>query len=687
MPNYQSNSNNDTGRLPRRTLDYLERGAPQGSRNAELFDAACQFRDAGLPAGEAEGQLIARALTDGLSESEALHTIRSAYRREPREAAGEGSSPSPPSRPAANNANAARSANDANSSKVIPLPRPLPEPAEDGFLKLLDTAFLPGEFVAIAPAAENEDGEIAPRSGVTLTAAQWRERVLAKGGIDRCFTTRLGLFVRINPMRQHGSRNEDVTAFRHVLVEFDTGPDGSPLPKEVQHAAIIASGLPVTALIDSGNKSLHAWVRVEARDEAEYRRRVGKVWDWFEGHPLDRQNRNPSRLSRCPDGWRTVNGEVRRQQLLALGLGAENWEAWEGESGADGLPRIVPGDEFMDSPKPEPPQLVEGILHQGAKMVLGGASKSRKSWSLIDLMLAVSTGGSWWGFPTKQCRVLYLNFELPDFAFQHRLQAIASAKGIADFSGFDIWNLRGYATDFSQLIPKILTRIKNTRYGLVILDPIYKGLGNRDENKAGDVASLCNEIEQLAVKSEAAVVFGAHYSKGNQAGKDAIDRIGGSGVFARDPDVILTMTPHEEQDAYVIDLTLRALPQLPPLVVRWRGVSFERDADADASRIRLPGKEGKIPSTATYRRGSVAERYGSIFEKMPPKAHHKEKDQSEVLAHIAGTVSLIGEPADLGHAAKIFDVLRNKRYAILRFVDGSWIGRNHPSITGEGGAS
>ena len=96
MPSYHSNFNNDNGRLPRRTLDYLERGAPQGSRNAELFDASCQFRDAGLSADEAERQLITRALTDGLSESEALHTIRSAYRREPREVAGEGSSPSLP---------------------------------------------------------------------------------------------------------------------------------------------------------------------------------------------------------------------------------------------------------------------------------------------------------------------------------------------------------------------------------------------------------------------------------------------------------------------------------------------------------------------------------------------------------------------------------------------------------------
>ena len=46
----------------------------------------------------------------------------------------------------------------------------------------------------------------------------------------------------------------------------------------------------------------------------------------------------------------------------------------------------------MGSHEAEPAQLVESVLHQGAKMVLGGPSKARKSWSLIDLMLSVSTG-------------------------------------------------------------------------------------------------------------------------------------------------------------------------------------------------------------------------------------------------------------------------------------------------------
>lgn len=34
--------------LPKRTREYLERGAPEGQRNAELFEAACQLRDAAM---------------------------------------------------------------------------------------------------------------------------------------------------------------------------------------------------------------------------------------------------------------------------------------------------------------------------------------------------------------------------------------------------------------------------------------------------------------------------------------------------------------------------------------------------------------------------------------------------------------------------------------------------------------
>lgn len=549
--------------------------------------------------------------------------------------------------------------------------------------------FRPGEFIAIAPAAEAEDGTIAPKRGVTLTQEDWLQRVETKGGIDRCFTTAQGLFIRVNPMKKDGAKNEDVTDFRHVLVEFDRNEAGETTPKESQYGAILACGMPVSAVIDSGNKSLHAWVRVDAPGSKEYERRVDVIWKWFDGLSLDKHNKNPSRLSRCPDGWRTVAGEKRQQRLLAINVGARSWEEWEQLNPNDGLPDPEIGSTFMGKVEPEPPQLIRGILHQEAKMAVGGTSKGRKSWTLIDMMLSVAAGVPWWGFQTTQGRVLYLNFELPRFAIQHRIQVIADAKGLKDFSNFDLWNLRGYAADFSILLPKIIQRIRERHYALIILDPIYKGLGGRDENSNADIASLLNEIERMTKQTGAAAVFGAHFSKGNQSGKEAIDRMSGAGTFARDPDVILTLTPHEEEDAYIVDLSLRALPHMPAFVVRWRNVIFEPDASADAKAIRKPGKPAKGATGAgktSYRRGSIADRYGPIFRSLEPCAHDKPDEVSPVLAQIAATLATIGEVSDTGKARRIFDGLRHHSCGVLVFRNGLWQGREFGSAgTPEGG--
>jgi hypothetical protein len=71
--------------LPPRTESYLASGATDGSRNTELFAAACQMRDAGYSQSDAERDLIPRHLASGSSEREALATIQSAFSRSPRD--------------------------------------------------------------------------------------------------------------------------------------------------------------------------------------------------------------------------------------------------------------------------------------------------------------------------------------------------------------------------------------------------------------------------------------------------------------------------------------------------------------------------------------------------------------------------------------------------------------------------
>ena len=259
---------------------------------------------------------------------------------------------------------------------------------------------------------------------------------------------------------------------------------------------------------------------------------------------------------------------------------------------------------------PLPAEIVYHILHQGSKMIVGGTSKGRKTMALLDLALSVATGEEWWGFRTRLGPVCYINFEIQDAFFYYRANAICAKKSIHISEGmFYAWNLRGRGEGIENLLEEILTVLKQVPFVLIIIDPIYKALGARDENRAGDVASMLNEIEKIAVQSGAAVAFGAHYSKGNQSMKESIDRIGGSGVFARDPDSILTMTAHEEEECFTVEATLRNFPPLRPFVIKWEWPLFSRQ-DSDPMRLKKArGGSGqfqeKFPNTLLLDKLSV----------------------------------------------------------------------------------
>ena len=259
------------------------------------------------------------------------------------------------------------------------------------------------------------------------------------------------------------------------------------------------------------------------------------------------------------------------------------------------LPDLDDMADFTGDNLPTPPaELVSGLLHQGSKLIIGGTSKGRKTFSLMDLAISVATGADWWGHRTIKGKVCYINFEIQRPFFAKRYADICRAKGVTPARGmFRCWTLRGYVEGIEKMAAEITKILLQGDYSLIIFDPIYKALGDRDENKAGDVASMLNELEAIAVKTGAAIAFGAHYSKGNQAAKDAMDRIGGSGVFARDPDAILTMTPHEEEEAFTVDCTLRNFAPKDPFVVRWDWPLFTRDEALDPESLRKPKTVGK----------------------------------------------------------------------------------------------
>jgi hypothetical protein len=179
---------------------------------------------------------------------------------------------------------------------------------------LLKTHFRPGEFIYIGGGKE-----VGVLGQNIRTAAEWVAFFEAGGTA--------GPYIIVNPLSGEPAPKKDgdgdtyrgdgnVKTFRHCLVEFDD------LTRENQIRFWSAAKLPVLALIDSGGKSIHAWLdvrklgTVSTADEWDAHIKRGLYDRLLTPLGVDRACSNPARLSRLPGCIRTETG--RAQRLLWL---------------------------------------------------------------------------------------------------------------------------------------------------------------------------------------------------------------------------------------------------------------------------------------------------------------------------------------------------------------------------------
>lgn len=461
------------------------------------------------------------------------------------------------------------------------------EPAQQ-LKRYLQTLFEPDEYVAYVTESFMAADRRRPAKGCwDRTAGQLIEELDACGGdvgkvMGDC-DPEIGAWICFNPVDGTGRKDANVTSYRYALVECDNMEPGKQL------AAIHQMELPCAALVYSGGKSIHAIVRVNAPDYAEYRKRVDYLYATCQknGLTLDQQNRNPSRLSRMPGILRAG----QKQALLETNVGKSCWEDWCDwvEACTDDLPDTeCLADDWDDLP-PLADALISGVLRQGHKMLLAGPSKAGKSFALIELCIAIAEGKTWLGrFSCAQGRVLYINLELDRPSCLHRFKDVYTAMGLApdNLRNIDIWNLRGASVPMDKLAPKLIRRAGKKGYTAVILDPIYKVITG-DENSADQMAKFCNQFDVVCRALDCAVIYCHHHSKGAQGGKRSMDRASGSGVFARDPDAMLDMTELTITDAIREQLHNKAACRVIKAMLDKRGHADAYGPDDALSKSRM----------------------------------------------------------------------------------------------------
>ena len=424
-----------------------------------------------------------------------------------------------------------------------------------------------------------------------------------------------GAWIRFNPVDAKGVKNENITRYTYALVESDdiTIPEQDAIYRKFE--------LPIACLVHSAGKSLHAIVKVDAKDAEEYRKRVNLLYAFLDknGIKIDTANRNPSRLSRIPGVTR--NGVV--QTLVDTNIGRSNWNDWLDfiEGNTDELPKEKSSREVRNSKKNIAPELIKGIVRVGHKMLISGSSKAGKSFLLLQLAIALSEGLKWLGFQCRKTKVLYINLEIDEPSCGQRIDDIYLALGLTPKyeDDFQVWTLRGSAMTLDKLAPKIIRKVSNKGYSAIIIDPIYKVITG-DENNASDMGAFTNLFDKICKETGCSVIYSHHHSKGAQGFKRAMDRASGSGVFARDPDAQLDMIQLETSEEFMaqnadvlsstawrLESSLREFPNFKP-VNFWfeypihrvddKGILAKHYADGDPkANLEKSGKRNQTPES------------------------------------------------------------------------------------------
>lgn len=467
------------------------------------YKAACTLVEFGLSDGDA-WQLLSEwnrtHCQPPWSERELRHKLNDAFRKtapSPRFAATttRRSAPTP-----VDTATVKKISPEAKrSAKRYPVNRDasLPQPMSDGTRVLLKAAFMPGEGIRICAARDSDDGREVPKDGgIVLSLEEWLLKLDRSGGDPNKFIRtpeRNGIFISLNPMKVGGSRDADVTAFRHALIEFDS------ISIAEQWGLISQSRIPCTCVISSGGKSLHAWVRVDAKDRREYDDRVKTLYGHFaEQQRPDEKNKNPSRFSRLANCMR---GNLR-QELLSLNLGAESWASWASDLETDGLGHLVRvGDLVGFDPASDSSCLLgkRWLCHGGSCLIVGQSGIGKSS-------LAVQLAATWavarpaFGIaPARALKSLIIQAENDTGDLAEMVQ------GVVNSGEFDRQTLNenllflrdtthtGY--EFTQAVRRLIER---HRPDLVWFDPYLSFLGEDISSQSANSEFLRNWLGPIA---------------------------------------------------------------------------------------------------------------------------------------------------------------------------------------------
>jgi hypothetical protein len=228
-------------------------------------------------------------------------------------------------------------------------------------------------------------------------------------------------------------------------------------------------------------------------------------------------------------------------------------------------------------------EVIFDLLRQGETMNVIGASKAGKSWLIHGLAVAVANGFEWLGHRVRQGRVLIIDNELHPETLIDRLMTVVDEYKLppdpnglsetrkAKIDQIDLMSLRGISdrADVAGLAMR-LGNIQPGHYRLICVDALYRAIpaGTSESDNAAMMA-VYNWLDQIARKTDAAIVLNHHATKGDQSGKAVTDVGSGAGSISRATDTHVVIRPHEDSELCVLEAVCRSFKPVQPKSIRF----------------------------------------------------------------------------------------------------------------------
>lgn len=394
--------------------------------------------------------------------------------------------------------------------------KPVQKPQNIELKEYLSALFKDGDIINYVVETYDKNGKWIPANkGANKTFAE-----LIKGCNENTdisyiigdWEEKAGAFVRINPMDGNGGANENVVEYRHALIESDS------IPKEEQLRKLREFNLPCSAIVDSGGKSIHAIVKIDAgTDEKLYHERVAELHKFLaeRGFPVDKMCKNSSRLSRLAGVTR--NGI--RQSLVAVNTGPKTYADW---LKFRDIPQyiITPAGEIRAlSPNDMSDNLLGNrfLCYVGSWLIIA-QSGIGKSVLAMQLALHFAVGKEVLDVkPIKPLKVLFIQAENNSIDLTEPFHSITKKAGftaeentLIDQNLVFISEESSSGDKFIELFDDACSKVKPD---LVIVDPLLSYIGGDISRQEVCSTFLRNKLNPLIRKHRVGVIIIHHTGK------------------------------------------------------------------------------------------------------------------------------------------------------------------------------